>query len=74
MFMVIIQNYTTNKRLEEIKYRGYIDKTKYRENTRILSINMNSLNLKKWWKIDHIIESCEKLQVDTIFITEPNIK
>ena len=41
-----ILNYTTNRRLEEIKHRGYIDKIKYRENIRILSINVNRINLK----------------------------
>ena len=35
---------------------------------------MNRLNLKNDKKLDHIIESCQKLQVNTIFIIEPNVK
>ena len=64
----------TNQSLDDIKNRGCVDKNKYKENTRILSININGLNLKNDEKLDQIIESCQKLQVDTIFITEPNIK
>ena len=47
---------------------------KYKENTRILSININRLNLQNDKKIDHILEVCKRLQIDIIFITEPNVK
>ena len=37
----LILNFTTRKRIKEIQNRECIDKVKYEENTRILSINVN---------------------------------
>ena len=69
-----ILNFTNRKRYKQIEHRGYINQVKYKENTRILSININGLNLQNNEKIDHILEIYKRLQIDIIFITEPNMK
>ena len=35
---------------------------------------MNGLSLQNNEKLDHIIESCEKLQINAIFIIQSNVK
>ena len=40
-----MRNYMENKQIELIKNKGYIDKEKYKENIRILLINVNGLSL-----------------------------
>ena len=69
-----ILNFTKRKGIKQIENKGYIDQIKYWENIRILSINVNYLSLQNDKKLDHIIDSCEKLQIDVIFIIEPNVK
>jgi len=53
-----MQNYLQNE--GKIIYKGYIDSEKRSYNTRILSINVNSMRFKDNEKIHQLIDYCEK--------------
>ena len=61
MVQTSILNFTNRKGYKQIEHKGYIDQVKYKENTRILSININGLNLQNNEKINHILEACKRL-------------
>ena len=61
-------------RNNQIKHRGYIDKTKLEENTRILSFNLNSINPQDNMKITMLLQAIKSYQIVIAMLNEINIK
>ena len=69
-----IRRYTKNQLLSPIINESYIDKNKGIENIRILSINVNDIKITNVEKIQMLIESMNRYQIDMTLITESNMK
>jgi len=57
-----------------IKYPGYIDKIKTSRTIRILSMNPKGCNPNNEEKIEMLIESIKRLQLDVVLLNEVNTK
>ena len=57
----------------EINHKEYIDTVKLCENTRILSLNPNSINLQNDIRANMLVKSLEEYQIDIAIFNETNI-
>ena len=58
----------------QIRNKGYLDREKRENNTRLLSININGMRIKDKVKIQQMIDFSIQYKVNIIMITETNSK
>ena len=68
-----MNNYTT-KTIPPIQHSGYVDQTKASENIRILSLNPRGVNPWNNYRMEMLIESCKKYQIDILLLCETQVK
>ena len=70
----ILQDYFPQQNENVIKYSGYIDEIKTSEIIRILLMNPKGCNPNNEEKIEILIESIKRLQLDVVLLNEVNTK
>ena len=71
-YQTTIEDYSTQE--TSIQHRGYIDPIKSTSNTRLLILNPRGLNPWSNYKTEMLIESCKKLQIDGLLLSETQVK
>ena len=57
-----------------IQHKGYVDNIKINENIRVLSINPRGINLWNNYRMEMLLESCKKYQINVLLLCETQVK
>ena len=57
-----------------IQHKGYVDNIKINENIRVLSINPRGINPWNNYRMEMLLESCKKYQIDILLLCETQVK
>ena len=68
-----MNNFTT-RIIPPIQHKGYVDQNKLLENIRILSLNPRGINPWNNYRMEMLIESCKKYQIDVLLLCETQVK
>ena len=69
-----LRQYSQSTQIHAIMNMGYIDNVKASSNTRILSLNPNSIQPSNEEKVNMLMNSCIDKQIDIVLLSKMNIK